>query len=330
VIPTRPSRQLSRAQKVLPLVACSLVLALFPVCAVQAVVIDSGKGQSNTRAPHNDPGWGNIGTIDYMTGVYLGNHWVLTAWHVGAKPIKLGGRLYEPAHPGMHRRAVTAKNLYADLIVFQVREKPDLPPIAIASKPVEVGQFVLMAGNGKERSPRRQMWDATWQPVHPKQAVYSGYQTLETHRLRWGTNRVAAVDLMAPTGEKISTKSFATSFDIALPTPHEAQASSGDSGGPIFTQNEKGEWVLSGIMMTVLNHPNQPRNVVAYGNATYAVDLYSYREFINEVVLSTPDRDKDKVLDILDNCPVVSNPGQEDSNGNGTGDACEEPPDSQK
>ncbi len=35
------------------------------------------------------------------------------------------------------------------------------------------------------------------------------------------------------------------------------------------------------------------------------------------------DRDGDGVLDADDNCPGTPNPGQEDSDGNGTGDACE-------
>lgn len=35
------------------------------------------------------------------------------------------------------------------------------------------------------------------------------------------------------------------------------------------------------------------------------------------------DRDKDGVQDKIDNCPTVANPKQQDSNGNGKGDACE-------
>ena len=41
---------------------------------------------------------------------------------------------------------------------------------------------------------------------------------------------------------------------------------------------------------------------------------------------SGPDTDGDQVPDAEDNCPDVSNPGQEDSNGNGIGDACDGPP----
>ena len=35
------------------------------------------------------------------------------------------------------------------------------------------------------------------------------------------------------------------------------------------------------------------------------------------------DRDEDTVLDADDNCPAISNPGQEDTNNNGVGNACE-------
>jgi hypothetical protein len=35
------------------------------------------------------------------------------------------------------------------------------------------------------------------------------------------------------------------------------------------------------------------------------------------------DQDGDGVSDCVDNCPTVSNPGQEDCDGDGTGDVCE-------
>lgn len=39
----------------------------------------------------------------------------------------------------------------------------------------------------------------------------------------------------------------------------------------------------------------------------------------------TSDKDGDSIVDILDNCPTVTNKDQKDSNKNGTGDACEMP-----
>ncbi|MCC6963628.1 MAG: thrombospondin type 3 repeat-containing protein [candidate division Zixibacteria bacterium] len=45
--------------------------------------------------------------------------------------------------------------------------------------------------------------------------------------------------------------------------------------------------------------------------------------FVGLTVQSCPDIDSDGVCDSVDNCPSVANPGQEDGNGNGIGDACE-------
>jgi hypothetical protein len=311
-------------RKRLQVFVCGLTLVLASFGSAQAVVIDSDKGQGNTKAPKDDPGWANVGTLEHMTGIYLGNHWVLTANHVGIKPIKLGGRLYEPVHKNIGRRPTTSEKVYADLRLFQIRENPNLPAITITSSPPKDGQAVLMIGHGKDRNPRRQTWNAAWQTVHPDQAVYSGYTT-GNRRLRWGTNRVSATNLMAPLSEQVMTRAFAMSFDVALPTPHEAQASSGDSGGPVFLKNEEGEWELAGIMISVRNHPNQPRNVASYGNLTYAVDLHSYRDFIVEAIQTNPDLDKDEIIDIKDNCPRIKNPEQLDSNRDGVGDACEVP-----
>jgi hypothetical protein len=142
--------------------------------------------------------------------------------------------------------------------------------------------------------------------------------------MRWGTNHIAAVDLLTRTGKRVS-RAFATSFDGGLPTPHEAQAAAGDSGGPVFAKNGDGEWELVGIMVTIAQHPNQPTDVTAYGNATFAVDIHAYRDQIEEILASSPDHDRDGVLDIDDNCTRVKNPDQADADGDGTGDVCQEP-----
>jgi hypothetical protein len=65
-----------------------------PPRTARAVVIDTISGTGNTSAPADDPGWKNVGVRGIGTGVYLGNDWVLTAYHVGGGSIVLGGGTY--------------------------------------------------------------------------------------------------------------------------------------------------------------------------------------------------------------------------------------------
>jgi hypothetical protein len=55
------------------------------------------------------------------------------------------------------------------------------------------------------------------------------------------------------------------------------------------------------------------------------VDVHAYRGQIEETLASSPDHDRDGILDIDDNCTRVKNPDQADADGDGTGDVCEEP-----
>jgi hypothetical protein len=289
-----------------------------------AVVIDSGDGSGNTSAPVDDPGWGNVGVLGRTTGVYLENHWVLTAGHIGARELQLGGRLFHAVQGKIRRRLSTASTLQADLQLFQLRESPELPPVRLASSAPRAETQVVMIGNGLDRSPSRTGWSRTWAIVPLSDASHTGYQNGPGRALRWGTNDIANVGLLTRTGKRVS-RTFSTHFDGGLPTPHEAQAAAGDSGGGIFAKNAHGEWELVGIMINISQHRNQPGNLTVYGNATYAVDIHAYRDQIEKIVASSPDHDRDGILDIDDNCTRVVNPDQADEDGDGTGDVCEEP-----
>ena len=41
-----------------------------------AVLIASGDGTENTTAPPADPGWSHVGSVNGLSGVYLGDGWV--------------------------------------------------------------------------------------------------------------------------------------------------------------------------------------------------------------------------------------------------------------
>src|SRR5262245_38418655 len=56
--------------------------AAFLASPAHAVVVATTTG--NTTAPVDDPGWSNIGSCNSASAIYLGNRWVLTAFHVNA------------------------------------------------------------------------------------------------------------------------------------------------------------------------------------------------------------------------------------------------------
>ena len=55
--------------------------------AAHAVIIASDTGVENTSAPPGLAYWANVGPRGIGTGIYLGNRWVLTAYHAGRKRV---------------------------------------------------------------------------------------------------------------------------------------------------------------------------------------------------------------------------------------------------
>ena len=181
-----------------------LVIAL-AVRSATAVVIDSGDGSGNTSAPADDPGWSNVGVIgEHTTGIYLENHWVLTAGHVGVRELQLGDRLFEPVQGKIQHYISTDSTLQADLKLFQLRERPNLPALRLARSAPRIDTPVVMIGNGRNRSPSRMGWSLVWAIVPLGDASYAGYKAAGGSAMRWGTNRIAAVDLLLPTGNRMS------------------------------------------------------------------------------------------------------------------------------
>jgi hypothetical protein len=240
----------------------SLLLLLLVAPATCALVVESDPGDANTRAPSPDPGWANIGRRSGYPAVYLGNGWVITAWHVGAGDVVLGGVTHHALPESAVRLGTGDGPPAADLVVFRIEPRPDLPALPIRPTPPKVGDPALLIGAGCNRGDATS-WNGmkgfTWGPIST---------------LRWGTNRVAAVGIDVRASDTV-TPGFALRFDPGE-TRFEAQAAVGDSGGPVFIPRQ-GRFELAGILIAVAGFPEQPPNTAFYGNFSTAADLSVFR-----------------------------------------------------
>lgn len=241
-----------------------LVLLLWASPAA-SVLIDSGNGSGNTSAPASDPGWSHVGVRGGSTAVYLESGWLLTASHVGAGGVWLGGTYY-PAVPGSAVQLSNPDQSPADLLLFAISPYPALAPLAVAASPPEMGDPLIFVGNGHDRGP-----SVSW-------GGYGGYQWASPRTLRWGTNEV---EVFPPT-KILGNWAFGSRFESGA-SAHEAQAANGDSGGAAFAWTGSA-WELAGLIYAVSQHGGQPGDVSLYQQITYAADLSVYRSQIDDVV----------------------------------------------
>jgi hypothetical protein len=126
------------------------------------------------------------------------------------------------AKPGTAVQLRNQDGSYADLLIFEIYPRPDLPELEIVSTRPSYLSLLLVAGNGLDRGPG--LW---WDPngTSPP-GLTPGYTWGGGAHKRWGTNQVE----LYPQGRVFNTQAFGSYFDAGLLTP-EAQAVVGDSGG---------------------------------------------------------------------------------------------------
>jgi hypothetical protein len=233
--------------------ALRLLLALM-LCSppAAAVLIDSGDGTGNISAPSPDPGWANVGFRGSLSAVYLGNSYVITAAHAGFGDVVFNGTPHR-AVPGTDVILRNPDSSATDLRLFSIHPAPALPALPVSAVAPEIGDQILLAGNGRDR----------------------GAETL-----RWGTNEVDSFSTLSLGGAV--SESFSALFDAGS-TPHEGVAATGDSGGAVF-HNTGSQWELAGIMVAVSQFVGQPANTSIYGNGVISVNLSVYRDDIMAVV----------------------------------------------
>lgn len=247
------------------LLVATLVLASGAACALVVLADDAAE---STTAPGDDPGWASVGAIGDLSGIHLGNGWMLTAAHVGIGPVRLGGHTFAPV-PGSAVPLQNPDGSAADLILFRLERAPDLPALRIVATTPAAGTRIVMIGQGRDRG-----IPISW-------SGRAGFRWGKLPALRWGTNRVFRSRMRVT-----ATESFATQFHETDGTPLEAQAAVGDSGGAAFVK-VRGKWRLAGVLFAVVGYENQPPETSLYGNLTLIADLSRYRRQI-ETLMAAP------------------------------------------
>ena len=253
----------------------ALAGSFFLSLAFQAsgVVIDSNDGTGNVTAPSPDPGWDYVGFRGGLTAVYLGDGWVLTANHVGAGDLTLGGSVY-PYLPGTAVRLENPDQSLADLLVFAIDPYPVMPSLPLVTSAPALGAELILIGNGRNRGSSTS-WDPNGPP--PPGAIL-GYEWASGKSMRWGKNQVEDYEPSPVLG----SFSFSSFFDSGV-SVDEAQSANGDSGGAAFVM-EGSQWKLAGIIYAIGTYVDQPAATSLYGQITYSADLSVYREQILEII----------------------------------------------
>jgi len=241
-----------------------------------AIITVQGSESEISMPPADDPGFANVGAME-GAGVYIGDGWVLTANHLGAQSISLQGRIYAP-EPETEVQLETDSGRKSDLLLFRLKDAPDLPEIRLARRPPSPGDEVVMIGNGHAREATMSSWGAGWQRVPEEESVRRGWRALGPKRVRWGTNTIAAT-VINVSERGLTSRSFSTVFDEEGATPHEAQGTPGDSGGGVFASRD-GSWELVGIISAVVFEPGQSATQAAFGSQTLSIDISFYRDQI--------------------------------------------------
>jgi hypothetical protein len=296
---------------VLTLICGVLVLCVLAGPSFALVYIG---GLDHTTEPDADPGWDNVGMMSLASGVYLGDGWVLTAYHVyqhnpvGDRYIDLDQRYYEI--PGTVRRLEYSPSNDADLAIFRINGNPALPLIDIIDTSPLSREITVIAGGYSRVGGQVDFENG-----------YVGFETDPVRQKRWGKNITDEyVSIIGGYGFGV-TVGFKTGFELPGIEDDECQLVDRDSGGGAFVADPSdGSWQLGGIALTVdapsdYTGPDPTRNAV-YGNSSVYADLANYRTQIEAIRMTRlpGDADRDGDVDITDYGIFQTTLGQTGSN----------------
>ncbi len=277
------------------------VAAFAALASARAAVVAQSNDLLYTQPPTSDDfGFANVGTVFNSigaipaTGVYLGDGWMLSAYHntVNAggvftfQSITLGGVGYS-ADVATATRLHNADSSLADLTLFRLTTIPaGLSAMPLSGVAPSINADARMMGNGQDR----ELTETRWIAGTPWAEVASGgnrlgYKLAATRAMRWGTNTVDTAPAALPDLGYGAVTAFSMDWDNVS---GEAMATGGDSGGGVFVKNG-GVWELAGIMLYTAELSGQPAGTVVYGDATYAASLATYKAEIVQTMGSVPE-----------------------------------------
>lgn len=273
----------------------SILALLSFTLAANAVVVSTG-GPNNT-APSGQPFFGNVGTVNGASAIYLGNQWVMSASHVASSlpaSVNFGGTTYT-TQTGSWQRLTNAGlgsglSAETDIVLFRLTTSPSLPSLAIRTAALSANDGVMMIGNGKVQEASLTYWnliagpganDDVWTEVAlPAASNRQGFKTTTTNQVRWGTNNVGNPNITVNAGAG-DVRSFSTVYDDGM--TNEAQGVLGDSAGAVLF-NSGGTWQLAGMIHAINTFENQPAVTAIDGQSTFIANLSLYAPQINAII----------------------------------------------
>lgn len=313
--------------------SCLILIALSAAPWVRGAVVAGGDGTQNTTAPAGFAYWKNIGYFPFGgnqtggSGIYLGDRWVLTAYHVQGGNDSGYGFMIQGLNNGQDQffTPVTSSQVHlwnpagsapVDLSLFRVEDDPllhTLPNVQFGATPA-VGSNILVTGSGWNRDATLHTWrladpsqpdNTTWTDVtgQPNQGPPSSqrkgyYWTPPGFAKRWGTNTTVAMPGDGATFEYNFTSLFGSVFDNVT---NDSQLAPGDSGGGVWVGNRLvGLNLYIGTDTKDPSNPNdvgQPANTAVFGNASFYADVYTYVDQIASITKLHPSIDGDANLD---------------------------------
>lgn len=264
--------------------ALAIACASLTTNHASAVLVAGGDGTQNTTAPAGISGWNNVAIVNSSSAVYVGNGWMLTAFHVGAGTATFPNGNSYPALAGTNVRLTNPDSSPTDLLMFRLTSTPSgISPLSISDTSPTTGATVYMIGNGRNRLPDVYEWTIdpstdpdTWteKPSTAGPADATGNKYAAGNTRRWGSNTLESGVLQINAGFGVVHSIWADFDDLS----GEGQVVDNDSGGAMFLA----DGTLAGILAARGTLNGQPSTTAIFSpsNRSYAADLSVYHDQI--------------------------------------------------